>query len=432
METTLTTLVLLLVGSAFFSACETAFTSLSLMQIKEIQKKRPKRGKQIEVMYHTPERVITTLLIGNNVVNTSISVLTTEFAIQAFGDTNLGIVTGIITMIILVFGEVTPKQLAIKGNKFLITHSYPFIRLLMFIFFPLNLFLGLITVLLNLGKKNKARSNITAEGILYLIDHAEDIGVLDDTKTKMVRSAFRFSDVTSHAVMTHRTHVFSFAYNLSINEVVDKIIQTGYARIPVYKDHPENVCGIVLEKEVIRQYHLGRGEIALKDLMVSPVFVQENWRIQRVFALLKHARIHMAIVLDEYGGLAGILTINDLVEQFIGELSDEGDLPQKTNIDRIVYVPELHAWRVDADISIYQFAQELELEEPSEVEHSSIAGYLESITGHIAEPGETIHTPLGTFMVEESTRTVIKKVRFLAEQKHSEKDSPETDAKETQ
>jgi len=402
--------------SGLFSALETAFTSLNIIHIREIAKKNPKRARTIEKMYLDSETLITTLLIGNNLVNTSISVVTTNFVIEVFGDQTLGIATGVITLLLLVFGEVTPKQIAIIYNRFLIEHTAPLLQFLRLIFWPFTFLLNATARLIKLLTHSKANKTLTEEGLLHMIDHAEDLGILDDARTRMMRSVFRFSGVSAHSIMTHRTKVFSLQQDVKVGEAMESVMKAGFSRIPIYDKNPENISGIVLEKEITRFHQQGKTATSLKELMIPPVFVPESWKIEKVFALLKTSRIHLAVVLDEYGGLAGIITINDLIEEIMGEVQVEGSLAAPEQ-DRILKLSKARTWQVDGDVLLYQLAETLDIEFDVANDNLTLAGYLEELFGKIPEPGESIETKTALFVVEESTRTRILRARITLAEK---------------
>jgi len=332
----------LLLLSGFFSGTETAFTSLSLMDIEEIRKKYPRRGELIRTMNQRPDTLLAAVLIGNNLVNIGISVLSTELTIRVFGSTALGVTTGILTLMILIFGEIVPKQLAILYNKKIVLATCQIIYGLIILFTPLIWILGTLSRIIHHLSGGTGRSQLTLDGILHMVKHAETIGLLENYRSRMVKSIFRFNDVTVHAVMTHRTKVFSLPQHLELTEALGSISKAGFSRIPVYGKDPETIVGVVLEKDVIRAVYQEQIPIDetspeqsdspqslkpkyLKDIMLPPIVVPESWKIHRVFGKLKAERLNLAIVLDEYGGLAGIITMEDLVEEIIGELYDENE-----------------------------------------------------------------------------------------------------------
>ena len=406
-------LLALLAVSAFCSASETAFTSLTLIQLKEIQRKHPHRGARIEKLFNQPELVITTILIGNAIVNTAIPVITTDLAIKAFGDTSLGLVTGIVTLVVLVFGEVTPKQLALRGNKFIITWAIWPLQFLIWSFRPLSFVLSIITTILNKLSGVSKRDEISVDGILHLLKHAESHGVLDKHESRMVRSVFRSTDTAVKSLMTHRIDVFSLDMNLSIQEALPTIMARGFSRIPVFDGNSENIKGVVIMKVLIKSLASGQANLRLKHIMVNPIFVHETWSAQRVFAKLKNSHIHMAVVIDEYGGLSGIVTVIDLMSLIMGEIQDELNPESSTGQDWFIKTPD-GSWQVSCDRPLFELAEATatdigDLEIRPDV---TIAGFIEETIGRIPEAGETIKTPIGSFTIEESSNTRLVSAHF--------------------
>jgi CBS domain containing-hemolysin-like protein len=407
-------LLLALLGFlAFFSAAETAFTSLTLVQLKEIQRRHPVLGKRIEKLFNKPELVITSILIGNSIVNIAFPVIATDLAIKAFGDTSLGIVTGILTLVVLVFGEVTPKQMALRGNKFIMTWAIWPLQVLVWFFRPVSFLMTIISVVLDKLTGARKRDEVSVDSLLYLVKHAETHGVLDEHESRMVRSVFRSTDTAVKSLMTHRIGVFSLDFNLSVREALPQIMARGFSRIPVYEGNTENIKGVVLVKMLIKNLAAGQGELRLKHLMLDPVFVHETWSAQRVFAKLKNSHVHMAVVLDEYGGLSGIVTVIDLMTLIMGEMQDELN-PENTQTQDNFRQQADGSWIVSCERPLFELA-ELTATDLRDVETRTditIAGFLEETIGRIPEAGESIETGIGRFVVEESSHTRIVSARF--------------------
>lgn len=399
-------LIMLLALSAFFSGTETAFTSLSMIQIQQIKITHPRQGKLIEWLHNQADILLATVLIGNNLVNIGMSVLSSELTIRLFGSTALGITTGVLTLAILVFGEIIPKQTAILNNSFICIHTVRIIYLLSILFRPLIWVLSGLSSIISRLSPNNPRTHLTLDGILHMVKHAENIGILENYRTRMVKSIFRFNDVSVHAIMTHRTKVFSLPASLTISEALPLITEAGYSRIPVYGKDQEQILGIALEKDVIRA--LNDTERTLKDIMMAPIVVPESWKIHRVFSKLKSERLNLAIVLDEYGGLAGIVTMEDLVEEIIGELYDENEEKEGS---RITKSPS--GWyTIQGDTPLHLLEDILGEDIQHDRSIETIGGYLADLAEELPNPGTAIETPSGTFTVDRISRKQILSVRF--------------------
>ncbi len=407
-------LFFLLILSSFFSGTETAFTSLSIMDIETIKKHHPKQGKRVEKLHSRPDILLATVLIGNNLVNIGISVLSTDLTIRLFGSAALGITTGILTLLILVFGEIMPKQLAILHNVFIVTHTARIISLLSFIFAPLIWILASLSRAIQTLSKKNPRTHLTLDGILHMVKHAENIGILENYRTRMVKSIFRFNDVSVHAIMTHRTKVFSLPQTMPLDEALQLITHAGYSRVPVFHKDPEHIVGVILEKDVIKHLYSPKyqgkedQDLTLKDLLLPPVVVPESWKIHRVFGKLKSERLNMAIVLDEYGGLAGIVTMEDLVEEIIGELYDENEEKQAKKI-----VKDEAGYSIQGDTPIHVLEDVLGHEIPHDKSIETVGGFLSSLTESFPAQGDSIPTDFGTFTIQQISRKQILQVLFL-------------------
>lgn len=405
-------LAVLILLSSFFSATETAFTSLSVVQIQEIKRRYGHRGLVIEKLTQRPDRLLTTILIGNNLVNIAASALASSITIESFGNEYLGIMTGVLTLVILVFGEVTPKQLAIANNELLTVHTARIISVLTYVLLPISWALsGISRVVMRLtgGRKN---TRITLDSFLYLISHAENIGILESYRTRILRNVFRFSGVTVQGIMTHRTNVYSLEQDLIVQEVLPEITRRGFSRIPVYDDDPEKIVGIVLVKDIMRALSEGRAGVALKKIMVPPIFVPESRRINRMLAQFKREKLNMAIVLDEYGGLAGIVTVEDVIEEIIGDLYDEHEVRESEKVTKT----DDGNYLIRGDTPIYVLNDLLHLELPYNRNVQTIGGYLTDLAGRIPAQYEVIETPAGKFVVEAISRKQILSLRYADQQ----------------
>ncbi|HUX52338.1 MAG TPA: hemolysin family protein [Spirochaetia bacterium] len=402
------TLVVLVFVSAFFSATETAYTSLSVVQIQEIKRRYGSRGETVEKLTQRPDRLLTTILIGNNLANIAASAMASDITIRMFGNNYLAIMTGIVTLIILIFGEVTPKQLAIANNEFVTVHTARIIAALAYLLFPVSWMLGGISRVVMRLTGGRKRSRITLESLLHLIRHAENIGVLESYRTRILRNVFRFSTVTVQGIMTHRTHVYSLEQHRLLSEVIGEITERGFSRIPVYDEDPEHIVGIVLVKNIMRAMNEGYAESPLKKIMVPPIFVPESRRINRMLAQFKRDKLNMAIVLDEYGGLAGIVTVEDVVEEILGDIYDEHEVRETEKITR----GEDGSLTIKGDTPVYVLNDVAGIELPYNRNAQTIGGYLTDLAGRIPAQDEVIEAPAGRFVVQSISRKQILTVRF--------------------
>ncbi len=402
-------LLFLLVLSAFFSASETAFTSLSVMQINEMEKKRARRGKIVKQLTERPEILLTTILIGNNLVNIGASALATDITIRLFGSRAIGISTGILTLVVLIFSEVTPKRIAIVYNDFIAANTAHVVLGLSWLLRPIIWFVTLFSTLFTRLISRKPSSKISLDGIIHVVNLARDAGIVKDYQDRMVKSVFRFNETPVEAIMTHRTGVFSLDANKKIADVLELVNEEGYSRIPVFDGHPEKIVGIVLAKDLMDRVIHGKSELKLKEIMLKPLFVSESRKVSELFWQFKKARLNLAVVMDEYGGLAGIVTQEDVVEELFGELYDEDE---EKGWEKITPLPD-GCFRIMGDTSIGIVRDLLGMELPHGKYVQTIAGYIIEKLDRFAVDRETLEIPEGKLVVESVYKNRIRSVRYI-------------------
>ena len=398
----------LLVLSGFFSGTESAYTSLSPAQAHDLKRRYPTRGRMVDRLMRDPGRLLTTILIGNNLVNVGAAAVATVLTISLFGAGYEWAVTAVVTVLLLIFGEVTPKQIAIVHNEWWVLHTSRLIMGLAVAFAPVIWFISTVSNGITRIAGARSRAGPTPRGLRSMVAHAENAGVLEADQGKMLRSVLRFSEVPVSAVMTHRTRVFSVDKNRRLSEVMVSIIESGYSRIPIYEDDPERIVGIVLLRDAMREYAGGCRSTPLRELMVEPIYVPEHRRIDQMLAQFRHAKLNIAVVLDEYGGLAGIVTMEDIVEEILGEIYDENEQREREKITQ----ENQDTFLIVADIPIYVLNDALDVDLPYSRNVQSLGGYLADLAGHIPGPGEAFETPVGKFEVVNTSRRHIVSVRF--------------------
>ena len=381
-------LVTFLFFSAFFSGTETAYTSLSAIQIQEIKRRSAVRGRLVEELTSKPEELLTTVLIGNNLMNIAATALASSLTIELLGEPYLGAMTAALTLFVLIFGEVTPKQLAITHNVAICSFTAPILRVLSIVFKPFILFIGLVSNTITRLSGGVREESLTADGILHLVRHAEHTGIVERFKGRMVRNVFRFSEVPVHAVMTHRTRVFKLDKNERVRGALPQMLSAGYSRIPVYESEQEteHIVGIVLLKDVLKCVVEDDESMALKEIMLDPVFVTEHKRVHEMLAQFRKEGLNMAVVLDEYGGVSGVITMEDVVEEILGEIYDEHETRER---EKIVHHGK-GKYTIAADLPVYVFNDYFRIPARSEI----------------------IHTDYGVFRVEQISRKHIMQLSY--------------------
>jgi len=384
-------LIILLFFSAFFSLSETAYTSLSTIQIEALAEKHAKRVKLIKKILKRPEKFITTVLAGSNLANITISVISTKITLRLFGDAAIGIMTGIITLAILIFGDVVPKNIALAHNGRLAVLTAPIINFFIIIFSPFVFFISFTSRCITKIFSKKQKDPITTGAILQLIKYADAQGILEDYETEMVHAIFRLDQQNISSIMTHRTEVFSLEKNTHVKDVVEVINSKGFSRIPVFDKNQENIVGIVLVKDLVNKVSAPAEEFALlklSDIMISPFFISASKKIREALFMMQKEKRNMAIVLDEYSGLAGIITMEDIIEEIVGELYDETESLEGES-EKIIPVTE-NTYLVQGNALISTVNDRLGINLPIGRFSQTIGGYLIDELGRIPKKKDKI------------------------------------------
>ncbi|HPZ16348.1 MAG TPA: hemolysin family protein [Sphaerochaeta sp.] len=416
MSTQLVAILILLLLSALFSATETAYTSLSFLQLKALETKKGKSSRLAYTLSQDRDRLLTTVLVGNNIVNLSASALVTTFAIDLFGSSAVGLATGILTLVILIFGEITPKQLAMAHSmRIAVFMAWP-IKICSVILFPVVWLLRLVSSTITRLFSSHSEPEVTHEGMRLMVDVAEDVGLVDQYESDLIERAIHFSKTQVRTIMTHRTNVFRLNDERTLSECYEEIVRSGYSRIPVFHEDEENITGILLIRDLLRAQLKGKMDRPLSALVRRPVFIPEQMHLDDLFYRFKKDKLQQAIVLDEYGGFSGVVTMEDVVEQLFGELFDEHE---QRHPDRIVErKDEPGVYLVMADTPFQQLIDDLDLNADTN-KNSTVAAYLLEESGAIPEEGDILTTDLGTFTITSMTGNRVEAVEFRPEREES-------------
>ncbi|UUV18102.1 hemolysin family protein [Fusobacteria bacterium ZRK30] len=380
-------LVVLIILSGIFSASETALTAFKSTDLEEIENTNPRTAKLLKKWLTKPNEILTAILLGNNIVNILASSIATIVTLQIMGAKSgnaIAVATVSMTIVVLIFGEITPKIVAKTYSRkisgivigpiyFLSIIALPIIKLLMFV---TKIISGMMGV--NIKHENLM---ITEEEIKSYINVGEAEGVIEEEEREMIHSIIEFGDTTAKEVMTPRTSIFMLDAESTIDEVWDEIIDSGYSRIPVYGEDLDEILGILYVKDLMTLAKEGTTNIPLKNILREAYFVPDTKSIVEILDEFRNKQVHMAVVLDEYGGTVGLATIEDLIEEIIGEIKDEYDLHEEDEIEKI----SESKYRVDARINIEDLNKELELNIPESEDYESLGGYVLDILGRVAE-----------------------------------------------
>lgn len=381
-------IIILLCLSAFFSSSETALTTVNQIRMRTLADNGDKRAARVLHVTGNPGKMLSAILIGNNIVNLSASSISTSLAIHLFGNTGAGIATGILTFLILIFGEVTPKTMAtIKADSMSLTVAAP-IGLLMKILTPVifiinKLSLGLM-FLLHVNIKD-AQKKMTEEELRTIVDVSQENGVIEHEERDMIHNLFDFGDAEAKEIMVPRIDMTFVQADATYQEVLDIFRQDMFTRLPVYEDSTDNVIGIINMKDFLLQNDTP--EFSVRNLLREPYFTYEHKNTADLFLEMRKSSISLAIVLDEYGVTAGLITLEDLLEEIVGEIRDEYDADEEDDITRI----SDREFYVLGSANLNDVSEALSLHFTSD-DYDTIGGYCLGLLDHLPEKNEIIFT----------------------------------------
>jgi len=384
----LITVIILLCLSAFFSSSETALTTVNQIRMRTLADNGDKRAARVLRVTGNPGKMLSAILIGNNIVNLSASSISTSLAIHLFGSTGAGIATGILTFLILIFGEVTPKTMAtIKADSMSLTAAAPIgflMKILTPVIFIINkLSLGLM-FLLHVNIKD-AQKKMTEEELRTIVDVSQENGVIEHEERDMIHNLFDFGDAEAKEIMVPRIDMTFVQADATYQEVLDIFRQDMFTRLPVYEDSTDNVIGIINMKDFLLQNDTP--EFSVRNLLREPYFTYEHKNTADLFLEMRKSSISLAIVLDEYGVTAGLITLEDLLEEIVGEIRDEYDADEEDDITRI----SDREFYVLGSANLNDVSEALSLHFTSD-DYDTIGGYCLGLLDHLPEKNEIILT----------------------------------------
>lgn len=384
----LITVIILLCLSAFFSSSETALTTVNQIRMRTLADNGDKRAARVLHVTGNPGKMLSAILIGNNIVNLSASSISTSLAIHLFGNTGAGIATGILTFLILIFGEVTPKTMAtIKADSMSLTVAAPIgflMKILTPVIFIINkLSLGLM-FLLHVNIKD-AQKKMTEEELRTIVDVSQENGVIEHEERDMIHNLFDFGDAEAKEIMVPRIDMTFVQADATYQEVLDIFRQDMFTRLPVYEDSTDNVIGIINMKDFLLQNDTP--EFSVRNLLREPYFTYEHKNTADLFLEMRKSSISLAIVLDEYGVTAGLITLEDLLEEIVGEIRDEYDADEEDDITRI----SDREFYVLGSANLNDVSEALSLHFTSD-DYDTIGGYCLGLLDHLPEKNEIILT----------------------------------------
>lgn len=315
-------IMIFLIGmSAFFSSTETAFTSFNHARVKALARGGNKRAKQALDLADNYDKLLSSILIGNNIVNILASSLATVVFVAWLGGAGVSVSTVVMTVLVLIFGEISPKTLAKDHADQLVLAFAPYINFIMLLLTPLNWIFAQWRKLLARIFPAPKDEGMAEEELLTLVAEAEQDGEIDEHESDLIRSAIEFNDQTAEDILTHRVDIVALDVEMTMDEAEQVFRENTFSRLPVYEDSIDSIVGVIHEKDFFNN----RTATSLREIMKPPLFVTPTSRISDLLHTLQKAKSHMAIVSDEYGGTMGVVTMEDIIEELVGEIYDEHD-----------------------------------------------------------------------------------------------------------
>ena len=407
LEIMIISLIVLILLSAFFSGTETALMSVSSIKVRSLVRQKRKGSEALMRLKKNPRRLLITILIGNNLVNILAASIATILFSEMFGSNGIGIATGIMTLLILVFGEITPKSFAtMNSEKLSLAVARP-IEVLSYILYPIVKFLEILTSLMMKLFGSKKERMLTEEELKTVVTMGHEEGILSKEVAEMMDSLLEFGEKTVDEIMTLKDEIAFVDGNLKLKDVVDYVVKTPFSRYPVYVKSKDNVVGILDVDDVLKYIKENKLNVKVKNIAREVYFVPETKDIDDLLVEFQRKETPMAMVVDEYGSVVGLVTMEDILEEIVGDIFDK-------SMRRELYITHVNknTIRADARARIDQIERTLGIE-LQEGDFNTIAGLIEHKLGRIPKKGEKIDLGKFYIIIEKATRKRIEKVKIV-------------------
>jgi CBS domain containing-hemolysin-like protein len=406
-------LAILISFSAFFGGLEVALIAVSNVRAKVLSEERVRGAEALYRLKQNPSRMITTVMVGNNLVNVTASVLAAELAISVFNSLGIAVATGVMTFIILVFGEITPKSYC---NVHAVSVSLRFARtieLLGYVFYPFVIvFENISKFLLKAVKSDYIPPSITESELRALVDAASEEKTIPYSERRLLKALMEFKDTAVRSVMTPRVSMFSIDRSIKVKDALEKSVNKGVSRIPVIEGSKDKVVGILHVKNLTKALLDGKGDKPAEIFSVPPLYISREELVSKVFREMQARKTHMAIVLDEFGGVEGLVTLEDILEELVGEITDESDIIQQKlfPLDRDTIIAH-------GDAEIDDVNEYLKVNLPKGEDYSTISGLLHDLLKDIPSKGKKLKFDDVKLIVEEIKENIPTKIRISKKRK---------------
>ena len=382
MTTKIILIAIMVILSAYFSATETAFSSLNKTRLKAMAEKGNKRAQKALSLAENYDKLISTILVGNNIVNIACASVSTMLFVDIINEqSGPAVSTLVTTIIVLIFGEITPKSIAKDIPERFAMFSTPFISVLNFILTPVNYLFSQWKKLASKIIKDDEDSKMSSEELLMIVDEVTEEGSLDDDEGDLIKNAIEFTEQEARDILTHRVDLEAVSIDEDKTEIAKLFTKTKLSRLLVYEEDIDNIIGVIHLKDFFTEKGITRKSV--KTIMAKPVFVQEYEKINDLLKRLQKNKTHMAVVIDEYGGTLGIVTMEDILEELVGEIWDEYDVVEEDFVE----IGE-NVYDVDGSASFDDFCDFFDIEQESD--NVSVGGFVTERLGKLPEVGDEV------------------------------------------
>jgi len=394
-------IVSMMIFSAVFSGTETAYSSVNKLRLKNYEAQGSKKAAKALKLANKFDEVLTAVLIGNNIVNIAASSVSTLLFISMYGDNGAAVSTIVITLLVLTFCEVIPKSYAKKNaEKIALAFATP-LTFLVGLFKPLVFLLNKLSALFDRGEDVPS---VTEDELKYMIDEIEEQGVIEEQESELVKSALEFDEITVNEILIPRVKVIGVEVNSSIDEIKELFSSEMYSRLPVYEKSLDDIVGIITNKSFFKMLVEGKSDI--RDIIQEVPHIADSKLISEAMKDMQRSKVHLAVVIDQYGGTKGIITLEDIIEELVGEIYDEDD----EIVSNVVMIAE-DKYEVAGDLSVSDMLEQIGLDEDMvDTECTSVGGWVTDVMEHIPDAGETAETGRFRLTAKEVSEQTVDKV----------------------
>jgi CBS domain containing-hemolysin-like protein len=395
--------------SGFFSGLEVALVGIRKSKVIQLFNEKKKGSKALHKLKTNPSWMMSSVNLGNNLVNVGASALATSLAIRLFGDDGLGIAVGIMTFLILVFGEITPKTYCNANSTKIALRYAPVLLGFSYAFYPVVKFFEIISKgVVKLTGSSYSPPPITEDDIKGVIEQGLAEKALEKEEMELVHSALKFDDTVIRSVMTPRTKMFTLNSKMLLFEALPQINQSGHSRIPIFGDSSDDIVGFIHAKDVLKELEKENEDVSLKEIARKPVFASQEKMVSSLLKEMQGRKTHMAIVVDEHGGVEGLVTLEDLLEEIVGEIEDESDQTQSVGYERVDQDTIITTGDIEIDIINDIFNTKV----PEGDDYASLNGLLHERLQDIPQEGDKIELEGLRIIVEKVSKNIAQKIRI--------------------